>query len=189
MNEELLKALELANIHAATAAVTVTVQRAREYYGFLKGDFLQAADMSAVEEAKRDNVAPQEPGTKKARKRTDKEIHDLADKTSAAVQSVDVDAPEITQAEIDDLKAASARTGTASPMGPPGYIEILTSDPAAEYKKIQQAVVDLMNRNKREKVVGVLERFGIATMLKLTPDQYPEALALLGSALAEQPLA
>lgn len=64
------------------------------------------------------------------------------------------------------------------------------ADPAAEYKKIQAIVVALVNQDGgKEKVVKVLNHFGVPTALKLSPDQYPKALAMLEAVSQEEALA
>ena len=63
-------------------------------------------------------------------------------------------------------------------------------DTGAEYKKIQAAVIKLVNMDGgKDKVVKVLDQFGVATALKLDPSQYAEALKFLEDAAAEEPLA
>lgn len=80
---------------------------------------------------------------------------------------------------------------TILPGGGTGMIAtIIAADPASEYKKIQQAVVALVNQpGGKDKVVKILDQFCVPTALKLTAVQYPEALSLLEQAMNEEALA
>lgn len=157
-----LKALELANIHAASAAITV--MRAEEYYKFLVGAM---ETVEVVDEPQTNEIPLVEPGTTKARK-----PRETKSKVDAVVADVTA-----------SLAVAEAQSDTAAKDAAP-------IDPAAEYKKIQNVVVALVNFKGGEgdvgksKVIKVLDQFGVPNAMKLTPEQYAEALSLLEAELA-----
>lgn len=80
--------------------------------------------------------------------------------------------------------------GAAAEITPAKELLSPPEDPAALYKKIQAAVIKLVNLpGGKDKVVGVLNKFGVPTALNLKPEQYGEVLSLLEEAAIEAPLA
>lgn len=104
-------------------------------------------------------------------------------------------APQTTGFTVSEPGTRKKRTAKAEPVEEIQTPELNTemqsvADPAAEYKKIQQAVVTLVQQEGgKDKVMAVLDKFSVPTALKLTAEQYPEALSLLQQALDDAPLA
>lgn len=64
--------------------------------------------------------------------------------------------------------------------------EPVAVDSAAKYKAIQELVVVLLNNEKRDHVVGVLQHYNISTFLKLPAEKYDEAYVKLKEGCAQQ---
>lgn len=59
-----------------------------------------------------------------------------------------------------------------------------TDAPAITYKDVQTAVVAAVKAGKRSNVVALLAEFGVEHAEKLTPEQWPDALAKLKGMVA-----
>lgn len=83
--------------------------------------------------------------------------------------------PAATQASVPNAASAepAQQASTAA-----------TDAPAITYKDVQTAVVAAVKAGKRSNVVALLAEFGVEHAEKLTPEQWPDALAKLKGMVA-----
>lgn len=96
--------------------------------------------------------------------------------TSPTAEAAGVGAQEKTAA-ASVPNAASAETAQQASTA-------ATDAPAITYKDVQTAVVAAVKAGKRDNVVALLKGFGVDHAEKLTPEQWPDALAKLKGMVA-----
>jgi len=101
---------------------------------------------------------------------------DAARSRPTAEAAAETAAPEKTAA-ASALTAASAETAQQASTA-------ATDTPAIAYKDVQAAVVAAVKAGKRTNVVDLLKDFGVDHAEKLTPEQWPGALAKLKGMVA-----
>ncbi len=141
--------------------------RANIFYDFVMGDTGQGTlplNETEYPPAGAKTDAPStEPGVRK--RRTKAEIE------AGQAKEPQVNSPEYLTAQDKITEAILATSEAPVPAK------------QVDYKEVQIAVLALCKADRKDKVVEVLNQFGIPTALELKPEQYAEALDLFVAAL------
>lgn len=108
--------------------------------------------------------------------------------TSAATQAGDALTPPTAEAGAGvgaQEKTAAASVPTAASAGADAPASTAATDtPVIAYKDVQAAVVAAVKAGKRQNVIDLLKGLGVDHAEKLTPEQWPDALATLKGMVA-----
>lgn len=108
--------------------------------------------------------------------------------TSAATQAGDALTPPTAEAGAGvgaQEKTAAASVPTAASAGADAPASTAATDtPVIAYKDVQAAVVAAVKAGKRTNVIDLLKGLGVDHAEKLTPEQWPDALATLKGMVA-----
>ena len=155
-----LNVLQLANLDSASESGEDVVAKAQAFFNFVKGEAVVETTNAGTE-----NVAEAQPETDKAPvKRTRK------------TKSV-----EVIEAPVEEDKAVEVAQAVADLLEPEAKAEEVGYAKIVDYKEVQVAVLNLV-RNKqpdgKERVIEILNQFGVATALDLKPEQDAKALEM-----------